>query len=553
MPFLQFLFMLTLVANMGDTGKVLIFPYALQKTSRLMNLENIAVMIADQGKHQVTVLLPSNMKSEEKVGVNYVYWSSPDNLTVDMSSLDKIQEVEKSVNLLKIAEDYCTGLLQGELIHELKVQHFDLFITDYMELCGRFLIDYFHIPTILYSNNGVAACWGEVYANNYAFVPHMFSHFTEKMSLTERLINALWYLSVSSNFLSRGQQHLLSLKEKYNLDVPVDLKRAHERASITFANTHFALDYPQLFMPHIIPIAITRRARPLTERQENFMNSSGNRGVIVVSFGSLVSTMNEERAQTFASAFSKLEQNVLWRNTGEQLPNLSTNVVQSDWLPQNDLLGHPQTKLFITHCGASGSLEAAYHGVPVIAMPLHMDQFHYAELLVNRAKMGVKLDFQTVTEEQLLEAIMTVIGDPFYTKNAQRISRLMKDRPMGVKDTVNYWVDYVISHNGPMHLHSMAAYSLTQWQYLMLDVIALVAVVVVIVVVGTGGVIKLCFKRCKSCLRQWRLIFERFKTWLSKGEDGLKLSLFERLKTFLMPRKDSLVVSPEEVEIKKEN
>jgi UDP:flavonoid glycosyltransferase YjiC (YdhE family) len=34
------------------------------------------------------------------------------------------------------------------------------------------------------------------------------------------------------------------------------------------------------------------------------------------------------------------------------------NVLFLPWLPQNDLLGHPKTKLFITHCGKNGIFEA---------------------------------------------------------------------------------------------------------------------------------------------------------------------------------------------------
>ncbi len=41
------------------------------------------------------------------------------------------------------------------------------------------------------------------------------------------------------------------------------------------------------------------------------------------------------------------------------------NVKTFDWLPQNDLLGHPKIKAFVSHMGANGGYEAAYHGVPI--------------------------------------------------------------------------------------------------------------------------------------------------------------------------------------------
>ena len=44
------------------------------------------------------------------------------------------------------------------------------------------------------------------------------------------------------------------------------------------------------------------------------------------------------------------------------------------WLPQNDVLGHKQTKLFLSHCGSNSVYEAAYHGVPMVAIPFGGDQ-----------------------------------------------------------------------------------------------------------------------------------------------------------------------------------
>jgi UDP:flavonoid glycosyltransferase YjiC (YdhE family) len=40
----------------------------------------------------------------------------------------------------------------------------------------------------------------------------------------------------------------------------------------------------------------------------------------------------------------------------------------------NDVLGHPATRLFISHCGIHSIWEAAFHGVPVIGVPVQMEQ-----------------------------------------------------------------------------------------------------------------------------------------------------------------------------------
>lgn len=45
-----------------------------------------------------------------------------------------------------------------------------------------------------------------------------------------------------------------------------------------------------------------------------------------------------------------------------------------DWVPQNDVLGHPAVKAFVTHAGVNSLYEAAYHAKPIVAVPLIADQ-----------------------------------------------------------------------------------------------------------------------------------------------------------------------------------
>ena len=58
-------------------------------------------------------------------------------------------------------------------------------------------------------------------------------------------------------------------------------------------------------------------AKPLKPELEKFMSSSGDDGVILVTFGSMVDTLDDRIVATMNEAFSKLPQKVIWRiNTG---------------------------------------------------------------------------------------------------------------------------------------------------------------------------------------------------------------------------------------------
>jgi len=43
-------------------------------------------------------------------------------------------------------------------------------------------------------------------------------------------------------------------------------------------------------------------------------------------------------------------------------------------LAGQDVLGHPNTRVFVSHCGVHSVYEAAFHGVPVVAVPFQFEQ-----------------------------------------------------------------------------------------------------------------------------------------------------------------------------------
>ena len=80
-------------------------------------------------------------------------------------------------------------------------------------------------------------------------------------------------------------------------------------------------------------------------------------------------------------------------------------------MPQQDLLGHPKIRLFITHGGLFSNQEAVYHGVPFIVFPIFADQPLNAQKAHDDGYAN-RLDLDDITEDILYEAIHRILTDP---------------------------------------------------------------------------------------------------------------------------------------------
>lgn len=120
--------------------------------------------------------------------------------------------------------------------------------------------------------------------------------------------------------------------------------------------------------------------------------------------------MSNERKQAFINSFSKLKQKIIWKFE-EDFPNKPDNILIKKWMPQSEILAHPNVKLFISHGGLLGSTEAVYHGIPIIGIPIYGDQ----SLNVARAQQagwGYELNYENLTESSISWAINHVLTDP---------------------------------------------------------------------------------------------------------------------------------------------
>jgi hypothetical protein len=118
------------------------------------------------------------------------------------------------------------------------------------------------------------------------------------------------------------------------------------KAEIWLVEMDHILDYPRPTLPNVRLIGgtATGPARPLKGAFKTFMDTP-EQGVVVVFFGSYVLGLPETVRSRLFRVFFSLPMKVVFRS------NLTSpdpaKILTSTWLPQNDLLAHPNTKVCV--------------------------------------------------------------------------------------------------------------------------------------------------------------------------------------------------------------
>ena len=229
----------------------------------------------------------------------------------------------------------------------------------------------------------------------------------------------------------------------------------------------------------------TRPAEPLSGELNSFIDTA-SQGVVIVSLGSVVNHIPGNILNRFSELF-KRESNMKFVFRCGKKTKIVGNAMYMPWIPQNDLLGHKNTKIFITHCGDKGQFEALYHGVPMIGMPVFGDQPFNAIRMVRKG-FGIQLNVVDFTPDMLLSAIQEILRNSSYKENIWKASEIFRNRPMPPGKRAAWWIDHVIKYGGD-HLHSEAIH-LPLYQFLLVDVFLGLCVIVLLFI----SICVMCFK-----------------------------------------------------------
>uniref|UniRef100_A0A2K6M3H5 Uncharacterized protein n=1 Tax=Rhinopithecus bieti TaxID=61621 RepID=A0A2K6M3H5_RHIBE len=316
------LIQLSFYFSSGSCGKVLVWA---AEYSHWMNMKTILEELVQRG-HEVTVLAPSayilfdpNNSSALKIEVFPTSLTKTEYENIVMQQIKRWSELPKDTFWLyfsqiqeimwkfgDIIRNFCKDVVSNKkLMKKLQESRFDVVFADAIFPCSELLAELFNTP-LVYSLRFTPGysfekqCGGLLFPPSY--VPVVMSELSDQMTFMERVKNMIYMLYFDFCF------QIFAMK-----------KWDQFYSEVLGKNTHTL-------------------SETMGKEMEEFVQSSGEHGVVVFSLGSMVTKMKAERANVIASALAQIPQKVLWRFDGNKPDTLGLNTRLYKWIPQNDLL-----------------------------------------------------------------------------------------------------------------------------------------------------------------------------------------------------------------------
>ncbi|BET02818.1 glucuronosyltransferase [Nesidiocoris tenuis] len=315
--------------------------------------------------------------------------------------------------------------------------------------------------------------------DNPAYMVNVFSPRSDQMNFWERLENVYdwFYIRIVSFYYSLV--HYQNTADKYmhypSWESRPSVTALTSEAALVLLNSHVSVGYAFPKPPHFKEIGGVNvvPSKPLPQDLNDFLDSATD-GAIYFSLGSIVQVSDvagDSVKEAFINVFKTMKQKVLWKWETDNFTDKPANVMTSKWFPQQDVLAHPNVKVFITQGGMMSIFESVARGVPLLGIPFFGDQYKNMKHATTY-NYGVQLDRTNLTETSIRWALGELLHNPVYKREAERRAKLFYDRPKQPVDEAIYWIEYVLRHGNALLPQSVY---LPFYKLYLLDVIGFLA------------------------------------------------------------------------------
>ncbi|GFP81919.1 beta-d-glucosyl crocetin beta-1 6-glucosyltransferase [Phtheirospermum japonicum] len=322
----------------------------------------------------------------------------------------------------------------SEIINSVKP---DLLIYDFFQPWAPKLASLENIPSVLFSTSGAT--------------PLSYSHHTHTMGPSSPFPYRAIY-QLDHERVQRGAEDFAF--GNFTLSTDIVLVKSSRGVEDKY------IDYLSVLSKKRIvptgPLVVHDNDDDYEEHSEimKWLSEKNKCSTIYISFGSEYFLAREQIAE-IARGLQLSKVNFLWiirfpngektASVEEALPEGFLETVKErgkvigKWAPQTKILAHPSIGGFVSHCGWSSITESMYFGVPVIGMPMKVEQPINARLAVE-VGVGVEVEKDkngNYSGDEMAKAINKVMAKEFYEGMRDRAKRLSQKIKESEENEVN--------------------------------------------------------------------------------------------------------------------
>ncbi|XP_049297583.1 UDP-glycosyltransferase UGT5-like [Anopheles funestus] len=451
------------IGTQVECANILVLMSVVSK-SHFIWIRPIVNRLGEEG-HNVTVL-SVNVDTSAPKNVTYIHLENSYNTLYGNGTLARNDILKRSnesplaatMSFYRFGLLGCEGAISSKGLQQL-LQYpsnfrFDLLIYDFT--CGPCLLgllEKFHYPPLVSVTGFGVPQFTERLVGGHkdtSYIPHFTQLTDNPIPFTQRFTNTLVHLfdALYRRFVFLPQ---LTRTAQQAFDFPLpDLTELEQRTLVMLTNANPALDPPESMPPNVIPVGGLQiiDPNPLPPELHAFITNAPKGAVLFAMGTNFKSKMfTTERQAMFLEAFALFpEYHILWKFDDDQLPSqASSNVMVRPWLPQNDILAHPNVKAFISHCGLMSTQEATYHAVPMVGIPIYVDQ-HLNLHRTIQAGAGVRLDLVSLSTAGIVAALKEVLENESYQLAIDKRSALFRDQPEKPLKRAIWWIEWALRH-----------------------------------------------------------------------------------------------------------
>ena len=205
------------------------------------------------------------------------------------------------------------------------------------------------------------------------------------------------------------------------------------------------------------PLTIERKCSKGRHFSIEWLDKQEPKSVIYVSFGT-TTTLPEQQITQIAIGLEQSKKKFIWvlrdadkgdifdgdEGRRHVLPDgfeeriEGMGLVVRDWAPQLEILNHPSTGGFMSHCGWNSCIESITMGVPIAAWPMHSDQPRNTVLITKVLKVGLVVkDWAQRNELVTASIIENAVKQLMATKEGNE----MRHKALNLRDAIHGSMD----------------------------------------------------------------------------------------------------------------